>query len=188
MEKMNKGDKPPFFRNNFHGKPTSKDPKMLEAMGKRPRQKPMKCWGCEGDHMYIYCHHKGEKVMTIHNVQQNDTMEDMDINVSRIRTSLDNKQVEFESHMIEVEGKIKNKPIAILIDLGASHSYLDTNMVEKFQFPKRNLGKPWLVQLATRAKMKINEMVKTCPMDMNGMSTKEDLNIIPLGSYLNIFE
>jgi hypothetical protein len=26
-------------------------------------------------------------------------------------------------------------------------------------------------------------MVKECPMDMNGMSNKEDLNIIPLGSY-----
>ena len=26
-------------------------------------------------------------------------------------------------------------------------------------------------------------MVKACPMDMNGLSTKVDLNIIPLGSY-----
>jgi hypothetical protein len=26
-------------------------------------------------------------------------------------------------------------------------------------------------------------MVKSCLMDMNGMSTREDLNILPLGSY-----
>jgi hypothetical protein len=26
-------------------------------------------------------------------------------------------------------------------------------------------------------------MVKTCPMEMNGLHTKVDLNIIPLGSY-----
>jgi hypothetical protein len=26
-------------------------------------------------------------------------------------------------------------------------------------------------------------MVKDCPLDMNGLSTKEYLNIIPLGSY-----
>jgi hypothetical protein len=26
-------------------------------------------------------------------------------------------------------------------------------------------------------------MVKACPMDMNGLCTKDDLNIIPLGSY-----
>jgi hypothetical protein len=33
------------------------------------------------------------------------------------------------------------------------------------------------------AKRRINELVKDCPMDMNGLSTKEYLNIIPLGSY-----
>jgi hypothetical protein len=39
------------------------------------------------------------------------------------------------------------------------------------------------VQLATGAKRKVNEMIKLCLMDMNGMNTKADLNILPLGSY-----
>jgi hypothetical protein len=26
-------------------------------------------------------------------------------------------------------------------------------------------------------------MVKSCPMDMNGLNTRDDLNILPLGSY-----
>jgi hypothetical protein len=43
--------------------------------------------------------------------------------------------------MIEVEGKINDQPIAILIDLGASHSYIDPKMVERFHFPRRKLGK-----------------------------------------------
>jgi hypothetical protein len=30
--------------------------------------------------------------------------------------ALDNKKAEFESHMVEVEGKINNKHISILID------------------------------------------------------------------------
>ena len=34
-----------------------------------------------------------------------------------------------------------------------------------------------------RAKRRINELVKDCPMDMNGLSTKGYLNLIPLGSY-----
>ena len=33
------------------------------------------------------------------------------------------------------------------------------------------------------AKIKVNEMVKPCLIDMNGMNTREDLNIFPLGSY-----
>jgi hypothetical protein len=65
--------------------------------------------------MYIYFPHKGEKVRSIHNVQQDDTVEDMGRNVPRIYTTLDNKQNEFQSHMIEVEGKINEQPISILI-------------------------------------------------------------------------
>ena len=34
--------------------------------------------------------------------------------------------------MIEVEGKINDQPIAILIDSRDSHSYLDLKMVERF--------------------------------------------------------
>jgi hypothetical protein len=84
--------------------------------------------------------------------------------------------------MIEVEGMINNQTISILIDLGASHSYIDPKMMESFHFPRRKHGKYWLVQLATRAKRKFNEMVKSCLMEMNGLNTKADLNIFPLGS------
>jgi hypothetical protein len=48
---------------------------------------------------------------------------------------------------------------------------------------RRNLGKTWLVQLAIGDKIRINELVKYCPIDMNGLSTKIYLNIIPLRSY-----
>jgi hypothetical protein len=85
--------------------------------------------------------------------------------------------------MIEVEGKINNEPIAILIDSRASHSYINANIVEIFHLQRSKHKKSWLVQLATRAKRKINELVKDCPIDMNGLNTKVDVNIIPLGSY-----
>jgi hypothetical protein len=124
-----------------------------------------------------------KNVRTVHNVQQAETMEDMGISVPRIYATLDNKQAEFQSHMIEVEGKLNNQTISILIDSRASQSYIDPKMVEILQFPRNKHGKSWLVQLATGAKRKINEMVKACLMDMNGLSTKADLNILPLGSY-----
>jgi hypothetical protein len=37
--------------------------------------------------------------------------------------------------------------------------------------------------LATGAKRKVTELVKSCSVDMKGMSTKAELNILPLGSY-----
>jgi hypothetical protein len=85
--------------------------------------------------------------------------------------------------MIEVEGMINNQTLAILIDSGASHSYIDPKMVESLQLPRIKHGKSWLVQLATGARRMVNEMVKSCLIDMNGLNTKENLNIFPLGSY-----
>jgi predicted aspartyl protease len=129
------------------------------------------------------CPHKGGKVRTVHNVQQVETVEDMGRNVPRIYAALNNKQAEYQSHMIEVEGMINNQTISILIDSGASHSYIDPKMVESLHLPRSKHGKYWLVQLATEAKRKVNEMVKSCLMDMNGLNTMEYLNIFPLSSY-----
>jgi hypothetical protein len=85
--------------------------------------------------------------------------------------------------VIEVDSKINDQHITILIDSGTSHSYIDPNIVEIFHLQRSKHGKYWLVYFSIRDKRIINEMVKDCPMDMNGLDTKVDLNIIPLGSY-----
>jgi hypothetical protein len=56
-------------------------------------------------------------------------------------------------------------------------------VVESLQLSRRKHEKSWLVQLATGTKRKVTELVKSCPVDMNGLSTKVELNILPLGSY-----
>ena len=55
--------------------------------------------------------------------------------------------------------------------------------MERLKFPRSKHGKSWLVQLAIGAKRKVSEMVKSCLMDMNGLNTRADLNILPLCSY-----
>jgi hypothetical protein len=85
--------------------------------------------------------------------------------------------------MIEVEGMINNQTLVVLIDSRASHIYIDPKMVESLQLPRSKHGKSWLVQLAMGAKRKFNEMVKSYLIDMNGLNTRADLNILPLGSY-----
>jgi hypothetical protein len=71
--------------------------------------------------------------------------------------------------MIEVEGMTNNHAFTILIDSG--------------DIPRRKHGKYWLVQMAPGAKRKVIELVKSCSVGMNGLCTKEDLNVFPLGSY-----
>jgi hypothetical protein len=43
--------------------------------------------------------------------------------------------------MIEVEGKIINQPISILIDSGATHCYIDPKIVDIFHLEKCKLWK-----------------------------------------------
>jgi hypothetical protein len=137
MDQRKKGIKPPFFRNNTQGRTTSREPRTIETGGQRPRKPPIQCWGCKGDHMFRDCPHGGEKVRIVHNVQQVETVEEMGRNVTRIYVALDNKQAEYQSHMIEVEGMINNQNIVILSDSRSSHSYKDPKMVESFHLPRR---------------------------------------------------
>ena len=49
----------------------------------------------------------------------------------RINVALENKQADYQNSMVEVEGKINQIPISILIDPGASLSYISPSLVEK---------------------------------------------------------
>ena len=39
------------------------------------------------------------------------------------------------------------------------------------------------MQLATGIKRRISELIKGCPLNLNGLETSADFNILPLGSY-----
>jgi hypothetical protein len=66
--------------------------------------------------MYNDFPHRRYKMKTIHNIQESTTIEDMRKNISRIYAALEDRQEEYQSHMIEVEGKIINQHVSILID------------------------------------------------------------------------
>jgi hypothetical protein len=43
MDQRKKGTKPPLFRKNPLGQPTSIEPRTIEIGGQRPRQPPIQC-------------------------------------------------------------------------------------------------------------------------------------------------
>jgi hypothetical protein len=181
-DQRRKGFKPRFNRNepnrNHHDQYAKGDSKKEYSLGKRGRP-PIQCWGCKEDHLYKDFPHRKDRVKTVHNIQEATTVKDM----GRIYAYLDDLQEECQFNMIEVEGKIINHLVSILIDLGASHCYIDPKIVDKLHLEKSKLGKVSLVQLATRTKRRIHDMVRSCSTSLNGMNTSIDLNIIPLGSY-----
>jgi hypothetical protein len=182
-EQRKKGRKPSFFRNSPWGQSSLKEPRKVEGSEQMSRPPTMECWGYKGNHRYRECPHRKDKARTVHTVQQAKTVEDMGSRMLQIYASLDNKQAEFQSHMIEVEGMINNRPLVILIDSGSSHSYVDPRVAEILHLTRSKHEKSWLVQLAIGTKRKVTELVKSCSVDMKGMSTKAELSILPLGSY-----
>jgi hypothetical protein len=69
----------------------------------------------------------------------------MGTNIPRIYVALEYQQVEHQSHMIEVEGKIINQFVSILIDSGAIHSYIDPKILDRLHLDKSKLEKSNLV-------------------------------------------
>ena len=50
----------------------------------------------------------------------------------RINAALKNKQADYQTSMVEVEGKMNQTPISILIDPRDILSYISPDLVEKF--------------------------------------------------------
>ena len=74
---------------------------------------------------------------TMHNIQEATTIEDM----GRVYAALEDRQAEYQSNMIEVEGKITNHLVYILIDSGVSHCYIDPKIVDRLHLEKSKIGK-----------------------------------------------
>ena len=69
-----------------------------------------------------------------------------------INATLENRQEDHETSMVEVQGMIQNFSVSILIDPEAIISYISPSVVEKCKLPLKKFDKSWLVQLATVSK------------------------------------
>jgi hypothetical protein len=177
-----KGFKPPFNINspnkNHQDQYVKDESKREDSLGKRGIP-TVQCWGCKEDHMCKDFPHIKDKVHIMHKIQEATIVEDME----KFYAALDDKKSKYQSNMIEVEGKIINQLVAILIDSGEIHYYIDPKIVDRLCLEKSNLEKSSLVQLAARTKGRIHDMVRGCSISLNGVNTNFDLNIIPLGYY-----
>ena len=104
-------------------------------------------------------------------------------NIPTISAALENRQAEHQATMVEVEGKISDLPVTVLIDLGASLSYISLGVVEKCKIKPEKFQQSWLVQLATGTKRKVTHKFPKTTIQLNGFATEVTLNILPLGSY-----
>ena len=85
----------------------------------------------------------------------------------RINVALENRQADHQISMVEVQGTIQNFFVSLLIDPGASLSYISPSIVEKCKLPLNKCDKSWLVLLATRTKRKVVNYVEDCNLMMD---------------------
>ena len=100
-----------------------------------------------------------------------------------INAALDDHQAKYQPTMIECDGMIAKQAVSILFNPSASLRYVSPKVIENYQLQSIKFPKPWLVQLATRAKRRVIERIEHCPITISGQPIHVDLNIHPLGSY-----
>ena len=75
------------------------------------------------------CPLENESARTTYNVQEAETVGQVARAVPRIYAALEDRQVDHQSVVVEVVGKIVEQSVSILIDLGSTHSYITHRFV-----------------------------------------------------------
>jgi len=119
-------------RNKFNGKQSvwvqnSNKPKYLENKTTHP---PLQCWGFKEPHLYRDCPINENMTMTMNNIQEATIVNDMARCRHKINVSEENRRVDHQYSMVEIECTINHKPASILIDTGEIFSYISSIIVK----------------------------------------------------------
>ena len=82
------------------------------------------------------CSHQNGSTKKVHNIQEVETVGQVVRTIPRIYVALEDRWVDHQSTMVEVECKIAKQSISILIDPGSTHSYINPKIVEICAFKK----------------------------------------------------
>jgi hypothetical protein len=115
--------------------------------------KPLKCWECGEPHLRSNCTRLiATNNITIQNLQKASKVGDIGKSLHQINATIDGRQADHQSSVVEIEGRIHDTQISFLIDPGATLSYITLDVVESNKLRKQKHKKSWLVPLATGAK------------------------------------
>ena len=109
------------------------------------RKEPVKCWEYNGPQYASIFPNRKKIVSNIHMVQEDMTIGDLARTIPMINVALENRQEDYQTSMVEVEGKTNQIPLSILNDPGATLSYNSPNLVEKCKLLVENVSRSWLV-------------------------------------------
>ena len=83
-------------------------------------KEPVKCWECQGPHYEKDCPNRRRNYNNVHTIQEEEMVGDVENEIPKINAALENRQVDHQTSTVEIQEMIQNKPVTIMIELGAS--------------------------------------------------------------------
>jgi hypothetical protein len=170
-----------FLRKDFHsyhpnmqgiGKPVNLGTKKFGDSSR----KPLKCWECGEPHLRRNCPClMPANRIVVHNLQEASMVGDMAKILHQISATIDGRQADHQSSVVEIEGKINNTRIYVLIDPGATLSYITPDVVESNKIKKLKHTKSWLVQLAIGTKRKVVDFISDFEFSLDGRNIRTNI-------------
>jgi hypothetical protein len=81
--------------------------------------------------MFRDCPHKQQNSGRVYNIQEATKVNDVVRSMPQIYALVDNKQVEHEASVVEMEGMTANHLVSILIDPSSNLSYVSPQTIDK---------------------------------------------------------
>jgi hypothetical protein len=119
------------YQQNFPSQSGNKPFRETPSKTNNAKREPLKCLGCEEEHLLRDCPHRQHNNVGVYNIQEATIVNDVARSLPKICVALDNRQVDHQASMVEMEGAIANHPVSILIDRGSNLSYVSPQTVEK---------------------------------------------------------
>ena len=94
-------------------------------------REPLQCWICRKDHRKRIVRSIRVVVEPIYNTQEANTVGDVGHNIPCIYADVDNMQEDHQASIIEMDGKLCDQVVSILIDLVSNYSYINLDLMDK---------------------------------------------------------
>lgn len=107
-----------------------------EEQNKEVGWNPIVHWTCGKDHHRKDCPQNQGGRPQIYSSQEKHIVGDVGQSVPRIHGTVDNKQVGHQASVIEMDGKICDQVIYVMIDLGSNHTYVGPDFMDKCSLSK----------------------------------------------------
>jgi hypothetical protein len=95
------------------------------------KREPLKCWGCQEEHLFRDCPYRQHNNRRVYNAQEAIIVNDVARSMPQIYGSLENRQVDHQASVVQMECMISTHVVSILIDPGSNLSYVPPQMVDK---------------------------------------------------------